>query len=130
MSKDFRAKLRPAQYLNAWQAQFVLSHEPVDKLPKSMAEQGRVRNLCVASVDLKRVKKIRRNTHWWNLGKSYELAHILVQLIPGHTDLKIRLLSGNSLVNTEDDYVDVDWAGAGNRQSFNSTNGLDQPYAG
>ncbi|KAI1611880.1 hypothetical protein EDD37DRAFT_651436 [Exophiala viscosa] len=126
--KPFRAKLRPAHYRRPWKAQFVRSNVS-ESLPKSMAEQDRVRDLCTVSVDLDRVEKIRRNKHWWNLGESYELAHLEVQLIPGHTDLDFRVFSGGRLVNSEDKNVRVDWSVGGHRQSYSSPNMLDQPWA-
>jgi len=94
----------------------------------SMAERDLVRDLCVISVDLSRVtERVVYNKHWWNFGRRYELAHFLVKLIPGHADLKFRLLNGKHLLNSEEDRVEVTW-GAARVQSLQSIDELDRLY--
>ncbi|KIW32228.1 uncharacterized protein PV07_03788 [Cladophialophora immunda] len=126
IEKIFKAKLSPAQYRKPWKAQFVVSTRPADALPKSMAERDHVRTLCTVSVNLHLVERLVRNKHWWNFGERYELAHFRVKLIPGHADLKFRLISGGRLVNSEDDQVKVDWSSGSHRQSTTSNDDLDQ----
>ena len=125
VKKPYRAKLRPAHYQKPWVAQFVRSNDLADELPQSMAEQDRVRSLCTVSVDLSKMEKVRQNQHWWNLKESYELAHLDVQLIPGHTDLKFRIFSGGKLVNNEDDHVKVSWSAAGHREAYDGPSMLE-----
>lgn len=93
-----------------------------------MTERHLVKTLCVVSANLEKVDRIVCNKHWWNFGRRHELASFLVQLIPGHADLRFRLLSGRKLVNDEGDRVEVDWGATGLRTSVRSMNELDQMF--
>lgn len=128
VKKLFKAKLTPAQRRKPWKAQFVLSTEQAESLPKSMAEKDLVRHLCFVSVDVEGVHRVVRNKHWWNFGERYELGSLVVKLIPGHADLRFRLLSAGRLLNSEEDRVEVNWGVSGRPASVSSADELDQMY--
>lgn len=92
-----------------------------------MAERDLVKTLCIVSANLQHVDRVICNKHWWNFGQRYELATLQIELVPGHADLKIRLLNGRRLVNNEEDHVEVSWDTA-RVQSLTSIDELDQIY--
>lgn len=128
INRLFRAKLRPQQIVKPWKAHFVVSTEATERLPQCMAEKDLVKTLCVISVDIRRVQKKVRNRHWWNFGERYEIAQLVVKLIPGFADLQFRLISGGNLLNSEEDKVEVAWSAGARPASIWDADDLGQPY--
>ena len=128
VERRINAKLSAAQLHKPWRAQFVMSTREAEDLPRSMAEQESVREICLVTVSLDRVERVVRNHHWWNLGERYELAHFILKLVPGYADLKIQVMSGRRLVNSEADRIQVEWRTGPRPHSIKSVDGLDRPY--
>ena len=106
----------------------MLSTEPEDQLPKSMASKDLIREVCVITVNIESTERVVRNKHWWNLGERYELARFMIKLIPGYADLSFQLLSGGRVLNSEADKVEVNWGVAASPRLISNGDELDQLY--
>lgn len=61
--KEYRAKIDDGQQHLPWKTEIVMSSLPVEKLQRSMKQEG-VRHICSVEVQLDEQNMKKKNKHW------------------------------------------------------------------
>jgi len=104
--RHFRLKIAMGKENQGWKTRIVMSALPRDQLPISMKSSG-VKEVCTVDAKLGRHEMKRKNKHWYNLGKEYNLADFEVRIKIG-TGLKFEIWK-DGVRSKEHSEIEVQW---------------------
>lgn len=92
---------------NPWKTHIVMSSVTPSQLPQSMKHDG-VKEVCVVETILRPQDMKRKNHHWYNLRKEYNLAEFDVRILIG-AGLKFEIWSKDGVRSRDHDDIEVQW---------------------
>lgn len=109
VSKPFRTNLNPNNRSSPWKASIVMSVLPVERLPRSLKQDG-AKLVCEVESTLPGIEMKTKNRHWYSTRPEYLRAMFDVKFIPGAAGLQFQLWSkdGRSC-STNHDAIEVAW---------------------
>ncbi|KAJ5287537.1 hypothetical protein N7478_003223 [Penicillium angulare] len=104
LTKPFQLKMDPGREEEPWNVQIVMSHYPLESLPRS------VQRVCNLNISTENVDKKLKNRHWYNMKPTFWRTTFDVKVVVGPADLSFQLWSKDKRIrNTKHEPIGVKW---------------------
>ncbi|KAK5112470.1 hypothetical protein LTR62_004227 [Meristemomyces frigidus] len=108
--QPYQIKLDMGKEVQPWRTYVVMSSLPARQLPQSMKREG-ARVICAVETKLRSTDMKRKNRHWYDLGREYNRATLVVQMLVG-VGLRFQILVGEEVRSRDHGEIEVEWESA------------------
>ncbi|KAK3117675.1 hypothetical protein LTR53_000703 [Teratosphaeriaceae sp. CCFEE 6253] len=122
ISERYRYKIEMGKESEPWRTHIVMSTLPPAQLPRSLNREG-VKEVCSIETVLKTSDMKRKNSHWYNLGKEYNVADFEVRLVVG-TGLRFEICGADGVRSREHEEIEVQWENVEGSSNVPASDGL------